>query len=189
MSIDREEFWHLLVNTNSLAELAVAEFARELAASPPAASPPALSESELAARLAEDFRTLDLSALDGLDWDPFASVPHRAPADTPLDAPPDAALDGSQGVDLAAYLEAAYVHEERLRRAVDAAFERADPAAIAALLGRLPAELPPLTRRLAPADMARWIAAYRADTPPLGELVAKARALWISSRDGTAPLR
>ena len=181
MSVEREQFWHLYVNANSLSELALRALSGEIEAmtrdAPP---PPQLSEDEIAARLAHDYQTLDLSALDGLDWNPYAEggAAVAAPESPPQ---PSAALPGkASATDFAAYLDDAYAHEEQLRQRVDAAYDLADRAAIASLLGRLPADLPPLTTRLAADDLSRWLAVYRADSVPLGALVTSVRALVIA---------
>jgi hypothetical protein len=174
--VDREQFWHLYVNANSLAELAIVELGRELDAAgsgrPPARS---LSDAEMAARLAEQSKTLDLSALDGLDWDPLGTMAnclsrpvHVAPE--PIPETP-ASFERDEPADFDAYLNRAYDQEENLRLRVDAAFARIDLRDSQSQLTSLPTELAPLTTRLTGEQLAGWLVAYRAGDPGLGLLV------------------
>ena len=127
-AINREQFRYLLANANSLPELALQQMALEINALPTSA--PVVPEpppEEMERRLAEQFKHMDLSALDGLDWDPFG-----------------AALGGTAANDMTQD----YSDEESLRIQADSAFDRMDQEALFALLARLPAELPPLTTSL-----------------------------------------
>jgi hypothetical protein len=171
MSLDRDQFWHLYVNANSLSELAIVELGREwetTSGAAPAAAPltdeqlPA-TEEQVQARLASQYASADWSALEGLDWDVIGG-----------------ALQPPQAHAIAARLERAYTPEANLRRQADAAFDRADRAALAAALAVLPPGLPALTARLPADQISRWLDVYRAGTPALGTIVATIRALTLA---------
>jgi hypothetical protein len=179
MSLNREQFWHLYVNANSLSELAIVALGRDweasgettAAAPPPTDEQARVADEQLQARLAAQYASADWSALDGLDWDLIGGAlrgprPPSLPSPQPSDPP-----------DMAAGLEQAYARERTLRRHADAAFDLADRAALAAALARLPAELPALTARLPAEALSRWLQAYQAGTPALGTIVASIRAL------------
>ena len=179
--MDREQFWHLYVNTNSLAELAILELGRELDAAGSAGLPALpLSDEQIAAQLAEQSKNLDLSALDGLDWDPLGAMADglaglgRVAPEPMLENPAD--FEWNEPADIDAYLNRAYAQEEILRPRVDAAFARIDLQATRSQLTRLPAVAARLTTRLTGEQLARWLAVYRAGDPGLDFLVTTLRA-------------
>ncbi len=178
--MDREQFWHLYVNTNSLAELAIVELGRELdAAGCAGAAALPLSEEEIAARLAAQSRKLDFSALDGLDWDPLGATadglsdPSRVAPQPMWETPGDSECNDPADID--AYLNRVYAQEEILRPRVDAVFARIDMLAAQSHLARLPAAPARLTTRLTGEQLAHWLAVYRAGDPGLENLVTALR--------------
>jgi|GEM_PF-2721130 len=77
-------------------------------------------------------------------------------------------LDGP--LDLAAFLAAAYARPVPAAHAA-AALARVDAARLDALLGRLPAALPPLWAPLDAAGLAQWLALFRAEDADLEAVV------------------
>lgn len=187
--LSRAQFWHLYVNANSLSELAILRLADDIEAEPQAQPPPTADEIEV--RLAEQFKHMDVAALDGLNWDFFGAGPDAArPEGTPVPRESEFALVSSEGpageggVDLDLYLDRAYAYEAALSAQVDLAYAQVDAAALAALLERLPASGASLTTRLPGVEMGRWLDRYRAGDAALSQLVTKIRALSIRAGSG-----
>lgn len=170
-ALNREAFWFVYANANSLAELGLREAGASLLESPPAVEPGTLlSEDELEAKMLAGFDNLDWSALDALNLDNEA----------PLDIEP--ASDQVAGMpegefSLEQYLQRAYDCEAPLSERLDDHYERVDLQFIEAVLSQLPAELPPLTRRLSAADMQEWLRIYGEGHAGLGDLIARIRQL------------
>jgi hypothetical protein len=179
--IDREQFRNLCVNAGELSELALVQMAQEIDALParaPMTAAPAPEEIE--ARLAEQFKHMNLAALDGLDWDPLRAAP-RADASVEHSmevSAPDGGLMKGRASTIGASDAAS------LRAQTDAAFPRLDQQSMAALLARLPPGLPLLTTVLSHEELAIWLEPYRSGDPSLGALIAKVRELTITAQGG-----
>jgi len=210
--LDREQFYFLYVNVNSLAELGVQQAAMEVLRAIESEPPPApvnFTDEEIAARLQADFESMDLSALDGIDFNFFGAPPAQAGTTDPLPAtvngsngegsngedlsegllktaavpspsdwpPRESDLEGGeQEVDVAAYMNRAYNHEDVLRERLDRYYRQSNLAQLESLLAGLTA-LPVLTQRLTAEQMAHCLAQYTLDNQPLGDLVTTIRQL------------
>jgi hypothetical protein len=167
--MDRQQFYFLYANLNSIAELGLREALIDALAEP-VAEPAVenLSQDELDARVLAGFDNLDFSALDAVTSD-----------GEPLVREEGALLPGdvSEPFELERYLVNAYAAEERVRERVDEHYRRVDVLALTAALAQLPANLPALTTPLAAGDMARWVEFYRNGDPTLRDLVLQIRRL------------
>lgn len=167
--MDRQQFYFLYANLNSIAELGLREAVIDALAEP-VAEPAVenLSQDELDARVLAGFDNLDFSALDAVTSD-----------GEPLVREEGALLPGdvSEPFELELYLVNAYAAEQRMRERVDEHYRRVDALALTAGLARLPANLPALTTALAASDMERWVEFYRSGDPTLRDLVLQIRAL------------
>jgi hypothetical protein len=183
--MDRTQFSYLLLHANALPMLAMQQVMSEiedtLAAQPaqPAEVPTEAQRAEREAQAATDLEDLadrieadlELAAIDRFDFavpalseEEALRLKQRALEE---DAAAEAAMadldpmpDGS--LDLGAFLARAYARPLPAAR-VDAAFARADRAALAAAIALLPADLPPLTAALDSAGLARWLALFRTE--------------------------
>lgn len=167
--MDRQQFYFLYANLNSIAELGLREAVIDALAEPVAEpAVESLSQDELDARVLAGFENLDFSALDAVTSD-----------GEPLVREEGALLPGdvSEPFELERYLINAYAAEERLRERVDEHYRRVDALALTAALARLPANLPALTTPLAAGDMASWVEFYRSGDPTLSDLVLQIRRL------------
>jgi hypothetical protein len=183
--VDRNSFYYLYVNANSLAELALQLLAEQILTQPEFDTP-SLTPEELNARVAANFEGIDLAALESVNFD-FSRLPIAAQAD------PQAAVEAPPPVELSAeataaresaigrYLSSAYAHEETLRQRMDEYFQQSDLPALEAALARLPAELPPLTRALAAQEMSGWLLVYENGNEALDEVVVQLRQLDMSA--------
>ena len=188
--MDRTQFSYLLLHANALPMLAMQQVLSEIDGAPaaqPAAEP---TEAERAEREAQARIDLDDLA-DRIEADPqLQALTHFDFGVQPLseeealrlkqqaleeDAATEAAMadldpmpDGP--LDLDAFLARAYARPLPAAR-VDAAFARADRAALAAAIARLPADLPPLTAPLDGASLARWVALLRTEDAQCEALV------------------
>jgi len=187
--MDREQFHCLYINVNSLLELSIKRLGAEILSRPvePDTTMADLSPEEIEAQIAARFNTMDMSALDGIDYD-FFSAP-RTPGGTPEIPASELAFDHSarqgppgddEAPDLSTYMERAYGFAAELQQRIDAALHRADLDAIAAALGKLPQSLPLLTQRLSGDEMGQWLDAERAQPDGLSELVIEIRKLEVS---------
>lgn len=167
--MDRQQFYFLYANLNSIAELGLREAVIDALAEP-VAEPAVenLSQDELDARVLAGFDNLDFAALDAVTSD-----------GEPLVREEGALLPGdvSEPFELELYLVNAYAAEQRMRERVDEHYRRVDALALTAGLARLPANLPALTTPLAASDMERWVEFYRSGDPTLRDLVLQIRAL------------
>lgn len=185
--MDRNSFYFLYVNTNSLAELALQLLAEQILALPQPDTP-ALTPEELNARVAASFEGLDLAALESVNFD-FSRLPLAPEAD------PQAAVEAPPPVELSAeaaaaresaierYLSGAYAHEETLRQRMDQYYQQSDLPALEAVLARLPGELRPLTRALSVQEMSGWLLVYENGNEALDEVVVQLRQLDMSVGD------
>lgn len=182
--MERQSFYFLYVNLNSLAELALQQLAAQILAQPQAPGElENLSDEEREARVLASFENLDLSALEGLGTEEEAPgvlvdfLPQES-FELPAGEPP---ADGGAELDIGRYLERAYSYEDMLRSRIDYCHTHADLAAIQAALAQLPAHLPPLAARLSAADMTEWLTLYSDGNAVLGDLAAQMRRLDLSA--------
>jgi hypothetical protein len=188
--MDRQAFWFLYANVNSIAELAFKLLAAKILSEPaqetsePVESEYAhLSDEELQARILADFEKLNASPPQ--EW----SVPDES-ADEPVEPGEETAEDvvlpplsesgdaeAGEEIDIEKYLSRAYSHEEELRERVDTHFKRADIGAIESVLRQLPDSLPPLTGPLTAADISEWLNLYDQEHPALNDLTLRIRQL------------
>ncbi len=187
MAIDRAQYAWLLLHANALPMLAMQQVMEEmdaLAGAVHAELPTPVQES---GRAPADLRDLadrfeadpELSALARFDFavpplseEEALRVKQQALAE---DAAADAALAALEPMpegplDLAAFLARAYARPLPAAR-VDAAFARADRAALDALIARQRADLPPLTAPLDADGLARWLALFRTEDADCESLV------------------
>jgi hypothetical protein len=190
-AMDRAQFGLLLLHAGSLPRLAMQQMLEEITAT--MAGEDVLDEAAFASQEAAARADLERAA-DRLEADPTLLPPMhfdffagqamsdeerrrlREEADQadklaqaqmqamPGDDMPDGPLD------LGAFLARAYAQPLPAAR-VEAAFARADHAAIAAALARLPADLPSLAAPLDADAMARWLALFRSEDANLEALV------------------
>jgi hypothetical protein len=188
--MNRQAFWFLYANVNSIAELAFKLLAAKILSEPvqetsePVESPYAhLSDEELQAQIMADFEKLNASPPQ--EWsapDESADEPVELSEETtedvvlpPLSESEDAEAD--EEIDIEKYLSRAYSHEEELRERVDAHFKRADLGAIESALAQLPDSLPSLTGPLTATDIAEWLNLYDQEHPALNDLTLRIRQL------------
>jgi hypothetical protein len=188
--MDRTQFFYLLLHANALPMLAMQQVMREIEdtlVAHPAEVPTEAQRAEREARAAIDLEDLadrieadpELSAVAHFDFAVPALSEEEAlrlrrhaleedaaaeAAMADLDPMPDGPLD------LGAFLARAYARPLPAVR-VDAAFVRADRAALAAAIAQLPADLPPLTAPLDSVGLARWLALFRAEDAQCEALV------------------
>lgn len=188
--MDRARFSWLLLHANALPMLAMQQVMDEIGdlVDAPPTEPPTQTqreEREAQSRLALD----DLA--DRIEADPDLSALARFDFDVPVlseedalrlkqqalaeDAAAEAAaadLDEAPTgpLDLDAFLVRAYARPLPATR-VDAAYARADLAALDAAIAQLPTDLPPLTAPLEAAGLARWLALFRLEDPACDALV------------------
>lgn len=178
--MDRQSFYFLYVNLNSLAELALQQLAAKILAQTPEPSPlEDLSDAEHDARVLASFENIDLSSLDGLG---VASAPEDAHLDELLPELPaqpmsEPLAESDEELDVERYLARAYSYEEQLRGRIDACYGRADLPGMNAALLQLPHRLSPLTVRLSAAQMEAWLALYAQGHEALGDLTIQVRRL------------
>lgn len=178
--MERQSFYFLYVNLNSLAELALQQLAATILAQTPAVdSLENLSEAERDARVLASFENIDLSALDGLGLadttEPVdvAELPSELLMH-PVGEQPD---ESDAELDVERYLARAYSYEEQLRERIDDCYRRADLPGLDAALLQLPKHLPALTARLSAARMEEWLALYAQGNEVLDDLTIKIRRL------------
>jgi hypothetical protein len=185
--VDRNSFYYLYVNTNSVAELALQLLAEQILAQPQSDTP-SLTAEELNARVAANFEGIDLAALEGVNFD-FSRLPLAASADpqAAVEAPPPVELSAEAAAAresaIGRYLSGAYAHEETLRQRMDEYYQQSDLPALEAALAGLPAQLPPLTRALSAQQMSDWLLVYENGNAALDEVVVQMRQLDMSAAD------
>ncbi len=188
--MDRTQFSYLLLHANALPMLAMQQVMSEIGdtlAAQPAEVPTEAQRAQREAQATSDLEDLadrieadpELSALAHFDFAVPALSEQEAlrlkqqaleedaaaeAAMADLDPMPDGPLD------LGAFLARAYARPLPATR-VDAAFARADRAALAAAIAQLPADLPPLTAPLDGAGLARWLALFRTEDAQCEALV------------------
>jgi hypothetical protein len=198
--MERQGFYFLYVNINSLAELAFKQAAAKVFAElPPAAPPKEMSQEEIDAHMAAAFENLDLSALDGLgvakpDEEPLDLEALSRQADLELaeleqamaaaklnpvaDSDDDPAEDSGDGeIDIERYMGRAYSYEELLRERIDGHYGQADLTALNAALAQLPTHLSSLTEALSADDMREWLKLYDTGHEALTDLTIHIRQL------------
>jgi hypothetical protein len=186
--MERQRFYFLYVNLNSLAELALRQLAAKILAQPLAGGvPETLSEAERDALVMANFQNLDFAALDGLDFSstqPVDIEEFESELSVPSMSEPavseQSAEDGEEP-DVERYLARAYGYEELLRDRIDHCYRSADLSAMDAALLQLPSRLRPLTGRLSAADMTDWLTLYAEGNEVLTDITAQMRRLDISA--------
>ena len=176
--MERQDFYFLYVNLNSLAELALQQLAAKiLAQTPEAGDLENLSDEERDARVLASFENMDLSALDGLGVasDEPVDIDESALALSTDSMSESAASD--EPLDVERYMVRAYSYEEQLRGRIDDCRRRADLPAMDAALRQLPNHLRPLTGRLSAADMEHWLTLYADGNEALSDLTIRMRRL------------
>jgi hypothetical protein len=184
-AISKEQFHCLYINLNSIAELALKLIASELSEAGPRDDVPAdEGEPDLDALL--DPAGYDLSELDRLDAlaeesaraqferGPSSPREQAAPAGAPAR---DEAPIAAPRVDYDHYMRRANTDDEQLCERLIRYYEKADLQAIGSLLEAVPDDLPPLTQRMAGAEIGRWVSLYRTRHEGLGDLVVEIRTL------------
>jgi hypothetical protein len=172
--MERQSFYFLYVNLNSLTELALKQLTAEALAqmpSPEAGPRENLSPEERDARVMAGFENLDLSALDGLDFSGAVDEPAG------IEAPGEQAPESGESLDIDRYMARAYSYEERLRPRVDDHYRRADLTSMDATLAQLPDRLSPLTGPLSAVDMGQWLTLYKEGNEALTDLAVQMRQL------------
>jgi hypothetical protein len=178
--MDRQSFYFLYVNLNSLAELALQQLAANILAQTPQPGPQEnLSDEERDARVLASFENIDLSALDGLGVASAADDAHLDELLPELSAQSMSELpvEGDAALDVERYLARAYSYEEQLRGRIDDCYGRADLFAVQSALLQLPGHLAPLTVQLSAAQMEEWLALYGQGHEALGDLTIQIRRL------------
>src|SRR5262245_39810752 len=174
--MDREAFWLLYANLNSIAELALHRLAQEVLAEPQETNPESLTEEQLQARVMANLANLDLSALDAVYEKVASGVVTPAGIDEPQDAAAMTA-GNDEPFDLERYLSQAYGSADQLRDRIDHHYQRADLTAMRSALTQLPSHLPSLTQPLSAEDMGVWVETYGQGNDALDDLLLKLRAL------------
>lgn len=190
MAMDRVEFSWLLLHAQALPMLAMQQVMGEISQELALAGPPAddgltdaqreeqsrialddladriEADPELSALTAFNFAAPPLSEeeIDRLEQQSHEEETAAKEALASFDGVPDGPLD------LDAFLVRAYASPMPVAR-VDAAFARADTAALAASIAQLPVELPPLTAPMDGAGLARWLAFFRTEDASCEALV------------------
>ena len=178
--MERQNFYFLYVNVNSLAELALQQLATKiLAHTPESGLVENLSDEERDARMLASFENIDLSALDGLgvsDTTDIADIEEFLPP-LPTHSMSEPLTESDAELDVERYLVRAYSYEEQLRERIDDCYRRADLSAMDTALLQLPNHLPPLTAQLSAAQMEQWLALYAQGNEVLGDLTIRIRRL------------
>jgi hypothetical protein len=184
--VDRDSFYYLYVNANSIAELALQQLAEQLLALPQPSSSSPMSPEELNTRVAASFEGIDLAALEGVNYDlsDLASANELDPqasveAPQPVERSAEAEAERESAIER--YLGRAYAHEEMLRERIDQYYQRTDLPALEAAFAQLPAQLAPLTRLLSPREMSRWLDLYERGNEALDDVVVQLRQLDMSA--------
>ena len=160
-ALDREGFSFLLVNANTVVELALLRVVEELEASrAPLESLDACADGGLEALVA---REMARRAREGEE----PSLEELIDDDPDFDVLPETGR-----IDVERYVRRIYRGLPKLEPRLERAFSRANLARIAACLASLPADLPRLTGRLSAADVERWLAVSRPGSR-LGELLGR----------------
>lgn len=182
--MERERFYFLYVNLNSLAELGLRQMAEQLLAEPVDTGPvEELTEEERDARMLASFENLDLSALDGIgvatgdEATDLEAFPVEPPAFSLADLPAD---DGEE-FDIETYMARAYGFADQLQSRIDHCYRNADLSALDVALLQLPERFSPLTGKLGAADMEQWLELYHEGHEVLGDLATEMRRLDISA--------
>lgn len=158
------QFRLLCINANLIAELALQRFTFDDAIEPAEASSPATRP--------DDFDTLDLSALDGLDEliRQHTESSDPAGAGIELDPPQDA-------MDLDTQLSRAYADASISEERAATLQRQADGARIDALLVALPHPMPSLVSALTATQMTQVLDVYRQQHDAFDELIVMLRSL------------
>jgi hypothetical protein len=178
--MDRQSFYFLYVNLNSLAELALQQLAAKILAQTPQPGPlEHLSDEERDARVLASFENIDLSALDGLGVANTTEDAHldELPPELPAESMSEPPTEGDEELDVERYLARAYSYEEQLRGRIDDCYGRADLSGMEAALLQLPDHLSALTGQLSAAQMEEWLALYEQGHAALGDLTIQIRRL------------
>jgi hypothetical protein len=163
VALDREGFSFLLVNANTVVELALLRVVEELEAS---RAPCESLEADGG-----------LEALVAREMARRAREGEEATLEELIDDDPDFdACPATGRIDVERYVRRIYRGLPKLEPRLERAFSRANLARIAACLADLPADLPRLTARLSAADVERWLAVYQPGSR-LGELLGDIREL------------
>jgi hypothetical protein len=192
--MDRETFYYLYVNLNSLVDLGLQRRAAQLLASMPedSAPLPELTPEEAEAQMMKSFENMDMSALDQV-WEKLGSTPldleqmeRDAVADQSRESTTESLPEpvvGDDGLpDLDIYLQRAYAYEDVLRERLDRLFAKADLVAMSQQVAQLGDTLSPLTKRLDGAQMAAWLDRYDGDDAVLTGLATEMRRLEMQGR-------
>lgn len=182
--MQRERFYFLYVNLNSLAELGLRQMAEQMLAQPVETGPiEELTEEEREARMLASFENMDLSALDGIgvatgdEPTDFAAFPVEPSAFSLDDMP----ADSDEEFNIETYMTRAYGFADQLQSRIDYCYRHADLSAMDVALLQLPERLRPLTAKLSAADMDEWLALYHEGDQVLGDLATEMRRLDISA--------
>jgi hypothetical protein len=178
--MDRQSFYFLYVNLNSLAELALQQLAAKILTQTPQSDPlENLSDEEREARVLASFENIDLSALDGLGVPSATEAADldELPPELPAQMTGEPPTGSDEELDVERYLARAYSYEERLRGRIDDCYGRADLPGMDAALLQLPDHLSPLTAQLSAAQMEEWLALYEEGHETLGDLTIRIRRL------------
>lgn len=176
--MERQGFYFLYVNLNSLAELALQQLAAKiLAQTPEAGVLENLTDEERDARVLASFENMDLSALDGLGVSSDESVIEESPFELSTDPTNEPVIESDEPLDIERYMARAYSYEEQLRGRIDDCHRRADLSAMDTALRQLPDHLRPLTGQLSAADMEDWLGLYADGNEALTDLTIQMRRL------------
>ena len=163
------QFRLLYINANLIAELALQRFAL---------AEPGQGDGAPAAAQSEDFGSLDLSALDGLDelvQQHMGTLDAGSAEETQGD-------DVGYDVDLDTQLSRAYA-DSSISDAYAAQLQRqADEARLDALLALLPHPMPSLVSALTGGQLEEWLEIYRRQHDALDELIVTLRSLGAAGR-------
>ena len=182
--MDRETFYNLYVNLNSLVELGMRRRAVQLLASLPDSSPlPELAPAEAEAQMMKSFENMDMSALDQV-WENLRNTP-LDPEQVERDVPDDQsrgratepATGGDDLPDLDIYMARAYTYKDELRERIDRLFAKADLVALSRQVAQLGGTQSSLTTRLDGVQMAAWLDRYDGDDAVLTGLATEMRRL------------
>jgi hypothetical protein len=188
----RQDFYFVYVNCNCLAEFFLRQTAAEILASLESSEPQesvTVSAEELDEKLRTDAERWESSPLREINYDFFGTqqATETAP-EMPALLADNSATDhsplpwhqedeGSDELNLEAYLQKAYSYEAELQERIDRHLRRVDLNALGSSLAQLPPQLPALTQHLSTTAMEQWLQMYRDDDPVLSDLVVRIRQL------------
>ena len=182
--MDRSAFEHLYLHANSIATLGFLRgMARLIAAPMPAQASPEMQE--FVAGIEHDMNNpenFDWSVYDGIDEGVEALAKQREEAlaaNLPFFNHCVEMSEEDDGVDgmpeVGRYLARVLEAREPLAARIDDSLAKVDQAALAAALGTLPDDLPPLTSALSAADLEQWVVLYEANHAGLLQVIEQTR--------------